>query len=1303
MIGQGSPIKWNLCGVCLAVRKFRLLASLVVLVLCTYAALPSVSFAEEINVRLRLAWGSGDSAKHRWVGKISCVNATLTDLQPLGIEADAPVAIQLNDNQLFVNPWEKRGFDGCDITIQGDADAAVRFELRSDQSSAPTQFEVSLGKLAKEQVREPLDSLGSFLLAYRSPGDRFRVLPTRDNLVFQPGETWPLRLTTDFATELSAGPVVVEVVLRAIGSENILWQSTQVLTADSPAPDQLSLEMACPTKEGAYRLSLSARSEESFATRFVPGQGVKPFATREIDLVVIDPAAKLSALTDHWLPVLSIDPANPSWWQLLPTWAQVSRLTGKPPGAIGNVRLLVREGNGSGLVELPPSSNKKDPYWQSFALPVLEVGVPHLIEIVYPLAERQHLGVSVVEPDAAGRVMSSVLESSFYVEDVIGPSAGQTETHRIVFWPRTSSPQLLIVNRHSTRPAVFGRITLSRHDDGASLPISLPETTSADRLVAGYIAKPIFAQNFGAAEVLDPASGMSVQSWSTFLDGARRLVQHLKLSGYNSVLVSVAADGSALYPSSTLMPSPRYDTGMLAASGQDPVRKDVLEMLLRVCDREGIRAIATMQLAAPLPQLETLRSNASLTDSGVAWINAEGRQLIEAKPGTTNLSANYNLLNSRVQQEASGMVLEVVKNYGTHASFTGVALQLDSHGLGVLPGLDWGFDDQTIKDFSTDTGIEVAFQGDNQLQQRAAFLLDEHRGAWQTWRIKKLTQFYRQLAQSVQAQRPELKLILTTENLFREPSLGQEVRLGVSNSEHLAELLAQRGIDLKQLSAIPGVEVTNACRVDSQEFLQEHVVDLVLNAAAQDGNLLDEKSESPHLAFHEFQQQRLPSFNERSPFGADRTHLVISHQATPAGAAKLRHFVSTVGDNKVNSVIEGGEFLTTTFDSAHRDFLRTLERLPNDSSESRSLRQQPLSLQVSRTANETYLICSNESPWSVTAKLDLESPVVTPWQKLGSEESGTVQASGSSGQLIAGASTWALEVAPYGLQAWRINSSQLRVQQLQMLPSSGVRDYLQARIQEIEARTGNLNIVRDYPQLQNPGFELEESSARIFGWQPRKGERGSVEVETTLARSGARSLRLLSEDNVGVAVQSHLFSLPASGMLIVGAKVRAEAAAEDARITIAVETDESGQIYRRTQTFGGDTALSNQWTHVELAASDLPVGDASQIRVQFHVTGKADVMLDDIQLCDLRFDDQRRSELVKRVFAAKTALAEDQVVDCLRLLDEYGPRYLVEYVPPIVREPAVAKQPIVAEEATTEGKSKVGSRLRGFVPRIWRQ
>ncbi len=52
--------------------------------------------------------------------------------------------------------------------------------------------------------------------------------------------------------------------------------------------------------------------------------------------------------------------------------------------------------------------------------------------------------------------------------------------------------------------------------------------------------------------------------------------------------MTVLADGSTIYPSRLLEPTPRYDTGVYFASGQDPYRKDVLELLFRLFDREGL-------------------------------------------------------------------------------------------------------------------------------------------------------------------------------------------------------------------------------------------------------------------------------------------------------------------------------------------------------------------------------------------------------------------------------------------------------------------------------------------------------------------------------------------------------------------------------------------------------------------------------------------------------------------------------------------------------------------------------------------
>jgi hypothetical protein len=46
--------------------------------------------------------------------------------------------------------------------------------------------------------------------------------------------------------------------------------------------------------------------------------------------------------------------------------------------------------------------------------------------------------------------------------------------------------------------------------------------------------------------------------------------------------------------------------GTFFASGQDPVRKDVVEMLLRMFEREGLQLAPAVQFNTPLVELEEL-------------------------------------------------------------------------------------------------------------------------------------------------------------------------------------------------------------------------------------------------------------------------------------------------------------------------------------------------------------------------------------------------------------------------------------------------------------------------------------------------------------------------------------------------------------------------------------------------------------------------------------------------------------------------------------------------------------------------
>ena len=51
-----------------------------------------------------------------------------------------------------------------------------------------------------------------------------------------------------------------------------------------------------------------------------------------------------------------------------------------------------------------------------------------------------------------------------------------------------------------------------------------------------------------------------------FVD-SRRMIEELKYAGNNGAVVSVVCEGSALYPSQLLEPTPKYDMGQFFATG----------------------------------------------------------------------------------------------------------------------------------------------------------------------------------------------------------------------------------------------------------------------------------------------------------------------------------------------------------------------------------------------------------------------------------------------------------------------------------------------------------------------------------------------------------------------------------------------------------------------------------------------------------------------------------------------------------------------------------------------------------------
>ncbi|HMP05018.1 MAG TPA: hypothetical protein PJ982_01605, partial [Lacipirellulaceae bacterium] len=165
------------------------------------------------------------------------------------------------------------------------------------------------------------------------------------------------------------------------------------------------------------------------------------------------------------------------------------------------------------------------------------------------------------------------------------------------------------------------------------------------------------------------------------------------------------------------------------------------------------------------------------------------------------------------------------------------------------------------------------------------------------------------------------------------------------------------------------------------------------------------------------------------------------------------------------------------------------------------------------------------------------------------------------------------------------------------------------------------------------------------------------------------------------------------------------------RLYVWVEYDQPGGTVRQPKPLDGVRA-DGQWHKCEATFDDLPLASGDQMRVQLHLAGPGQAWVDAVEMFDLRFPDAQRNELVKRVFAARTALDEGRLVDCQRQLDGYWPRYLVENVPAgLTAEPvapperpaaSLAARPAEAPSAPPEGEGGLGDRVRRFVPRVWR-
>jgi hypothetical protein len=1294
MFGQGSPQ----FGPRRSLRQ--LAAALIATALCLSASLAA---AADVDIRLRIAWGGGESKS--WQGTIQLTQGTLSEVAPLGLEADDPGSMQLTaDGGIRIFPRSLRSYDGCDLRVQAPAEASLLVSIAPQGAASVAPLEIPLATALRSVAQFSLDENQNRLLVQRSPGDSLRVEFARDHLVFAPGETLELDVTANPADVSPATSYLLAASLLVGRSDQQLWNEDAELKTggnDQPATP-VKVEVPLPAEEGVYDVRLALYPKRLTST-LVRG---KPIFSRKVQVVVVAPVATINREPAVWQSVLEIDPANPKWWERMARLPSSLRLPTLPAQPVGSGPPVTRNHLQRTWVELPPGA------WRAFPLAVSAPGQPHVLEIEYPSDLAQTLGISIVEPNAAGQVGPIGLDSGIDVPEPGPDHQPAISKHRVTFWPKTRAPLVLMVNRRDNQPAVFGRFNLLAGPMELP-PLALPAAKTAGRTLAAYYDKPLLAENFSATEVVDPVTGRCLDDWQTFLDAGRRMVQYLQHTGQNAAIITVACDGGAIYPSQLFEPTPRFDNGLFFESGQDPRRKDVLELLFRLCDRAGIQLIPAVQFAAPLPRLESQRLAEGEEKLGLEPVGADGRTWLDRSGARRGMGVYYNALDPRVQAEMTAVVAELAERYGRHPSFAGVSVQLGAESYAVLPDEAASYDTATLNAFVQAASIDATEEVAALHANPAEYLHGPGEEAWLNWRTARMTALYRQMLEAVTRERTSARLFLATGDLLGGKAAQAALRPTLPERGDPAMVWRLMGLDFQQLTAA-GIVTPRPQRVLPEPLALREFHDHWSRSDALSA-IFHQGGRAAALHYLEPAPLRLPDFDAVSPFGPQRTSTWLVAQIASAGPAARERMVRSLASSDAPLIIDGGWLLPLGQEQELAPLVKTFRRLPADAFTAVKAADAESTPEVIvrklQRGGKTVFYAVNTAPWPTQLSIDLASlePLrVTPYAD---ERPGELQLRGDH-------STWTVQMQPFDLIGGEIASERVTFIGYRVTAPNDAAAHIREQIRSVRLQTNSLRSPVPSDILVNASFEADAAAGPIPGWLHAKGPGMEVAARPGAGYRSNGALRVASRP-IGngaapvVWVRSDPLPVPTTGRLSLYAWVRVPDSSRQPVLRLAIEGKVDGRVKYWKANIGASEdgqpvrPLTTEWAAFRFPVVDLPQSGLTDLRVGFDLMGEGEVWIDEVQVFDLWFEEKERDELLKSIATADLQASTGNLADSQEFLSSYWPSFLRRHVPLPESRSATAGgiRANAAPAAPAPAKPPAPSmteRLKTWLPKSWR-
>jgi hypothetical protein len=1002
--------------------------------------------------RIRFEW-RGDAAAV-WRGGLKIDQGRFDRPLSLGVARDDAGSIQVVPEGVVIRRRSARQSDAFEISVTAGPDARLEFELADALADGPPRHvDFSLSDCLVNTHHVPSDGKHPQIAIRRAPGDALTVGFERPHLVFEPQEMF--RLTASFnlfegraAADESRKATLKWKLRPAQGGRSVCEGAIAVpAVTNGGRSASVPIEVRMPRDEGAYNLSLA-----------LSGHGFDD-VDRTVQVVVVDPTLARPATGARHVENL------------------VDSFDAQSPGLFRKVSLgsLQREHDHSFLRLLGSRRSRGDDRTfvkhadvnqVAYKLHVANPGRPHRLEVTLPAGSEGACEIAVFQAGASGRLERAAPDGLFLIGNPQSRSVFQPredtapQVYRQIFWPqhhevsftvscgRSSQSQEQGPGEADWQPIEPVRALLYELDGSlaAHRPVVEPPagrgSSPHKRLVGAYLHKPALVDNFGAPLDFDATEQLELEDWGTFLEAGRRMVDFVRCQQQSALMLAVFADGAALYPSRWIESSLRYDNGRLAASGQDPMQKDVLELVLRLCDRAGLALVPELQFDTPLPAIERLLREGDAVD--LQLLDGEGRPLAEAQRDSAGSTPGYNILSPRVQEAALDVARELIERYKTHPSLAAVAFELGPQSFLQLPSLEWGYDRETVHRFEQATQIRVPGNDDDGWRREAyRFLTTTARREWVRYRCAEVARFHRRLSDVVAERIPAGRVIFSGSlphvgESASEASVLDVVRAG-SNT---AQALQNQGLNFTQrlyandrkLTILrPVIQAACADQLGSAALatLNDSPVIDSLYGGYHRGGLLRSFMLGPHRAAG------------RAWNGAGRP----SPQVVAGPEAAARRYAHLLATTDAQIIFDGGDALAFTPDDAIGRIRQTIARLPDVTFHLAGPKVQPLVVRAANVGHCTYLYAVNDSSIPLRFELALGCPAATVCRSLDNEQTVVLEPDSDGGK-----SRLLVDTERHGLAAWRLERAGVTVTDTKLNVSEELLCVAESRIGSLGAR-----------------------------------------------------------------------------------------------------------------------------------------------------------------------------------------------------------------------------------------------------------